>query len=183
MTKEKYLGMIVGRQQAIQQVYLQEELAKEKKEQALANIFAQTDIVNIWDAAKDVLISNPFGCNKQGGVSVPLSKCGSYIKRRDHIVGLRICNELLGGPEWRCKRTKTGAIFYFMQQPHNWDNERFCYSGTKTPKNVDYTEHDMRDAFLSFMGRVVPPAALTGIDPVLIDSLDRKPTRKLLAPA
>jgi hypothetical protein len=182
MTKEKYLGMIVGRQQALQQVYLQEELAKEKKEQALANIFAHTDIVNIWDAAKDVLISNPFGI-KLGGVSVPLSKCGNYIKRRGYIIGLRICSELIGGPEWRCKRTKTGAVFYHMQQPHNWDSEKFCYSGTKTPKNVDYTEHDMRDAFLSFMVRVVPPAALTGIEPVLFDSLDRKSTRKLLATA
>lgn len=183
MSKEKYLGMIVGRQQSIQQKYLQEELKKEKMAQSLASAFALTDVIDIWEAAKDVMIQDPFAKPASAGITIPLGKCGKYVRYQGQVIGLSIKNELLSGPAWKCVKTKTGGVLYYMQQFNNWNTERFAYHGTKTPKGASYTAADVRDSFLEFMVRVIPPVALAGIEPVVLDANDRTTKRKLLAPA
>lgn len=183
MSTEQYLGMIVGYRKVLAQTHAQEELKKEERAQQLANAFAKTDIVGIWNAVQDVHIPHFDAKKRLAGIEIRLGDCGKLQSRRGMPYGLRIKDELFSGPYWECRR-KNDKVVYMMQQPIMYDDARFMYQGSSNPKGVDYTAKDMRDSFLSFMTIVVPANALTGIEPVDMSELEATKTRrKIMAPA
>lgn len=183
MTTENYRGMIVGHRRVLEQTYVKDELQKEERAKQRATAFAKTDIEGIWLSVQDVLIQHFDSKKRLAGIELRLGDCGKFMRKRGLVYGLKIRDELYGGPRWACLRAKD-KILCSMHQPMMYNTERFSYCGHSNPNGVDYTAKDMRDSFLDFMTIIVPAHALAGVEPVDMAEIDQAKTRrKIMAPA
>lgn len=183
MATENYLGMIVGHRRVLEQAYVKDELKKEERAKQKANAFAKTDIEGIWLAVQDVMIQHFDSRKRLAGIEIRLGDCGTFMRTRGLVCGLKIRDELYSGPRWTCLRTKD-KILYSMHQPLMYNTERFSYSGHVNQNGADYTAKDMRDSFLDFMTIIVPAHALAGVEPVDMAEIEQAKTRrKIMASA
>lgn len=183
-TKEQNLGIIVGYREKLQQKILADELKKEQRAKRRAKAFADTGIEALWLSVSDVIVQHYDAPKRRAGIGLPLGQCGRLLKNREMTCGLKILDEIYGGPMWKCTCKKDAEkISYYMSQPAPmWDAEKFALHGDHRPDNTPYDKQDMTTSFIQFLLQIIPPTVFENVTPVDIADVAHKNTkRKVLA--